>query len=75
MADDPIQLIMQRIRDAAPNAPGVSEFTSQVQAAVEGVFEQLQLVPRRELDTHLARLERLEQLVASLEKRLEELEG
>ena len=41
---------------------------------VEGFFSQLQLLPRRELEAHLTALAQMENTVAELERRINELE-
>lgn len=48
---------------------------SRMREVVEGFFEQFQLVPKREYDTHMATLEQLTNTVAKLEARIADLES
>jgi len=48
---------------------------SRMRPVLEGFFEQFQLVQKRDFETHLASVARLERQVADLERRILELEA
>lgn len=70
---NPLEALFSRIRanlgDLAPEPQ-----LDRLRPVLDGFFEQFQLVPRREYDTHLAALSRLEETVSRLEQRISELE-
>lgn len=71
--NNPLEALFSRIRatlgDLAPEP-----LFDRLRPVLDGFFDQFQLVPRREYDTHLAALSRLEETVSHLEQRISELE-
>ena len=71
---NPLEALFKRLRETLGElAP--DPLMSQMRPVVEGFFEQFQLVPKRDYDAHIGKLQRLEVTVADLEARIAELEA
>lgn len=72
-ARNPLESLLVRLRDTLADATP-EPLANRIRPVLEGFFEQFQLVPKREYDAQLAALTRLEQTVADLEARIDQLE-
>jgi uncharacterized protein HemX len=72
-APNPLEALLANLRDTLGDlAP--EPLLNRMKPALERFLEQFQLVPKREYDTHMAKLSQLEDTVAQLEVRIAELE-
>lgn len=71
---DFIERLQQRIGALLPSQ-SVDAVLEQARRTLRQGFEDFDLVPRRELEPHMATLEELRRTVEDLERRIRELEG
>ena len=72
-ARGPLESLLARLADSLGDlAP--EPLLNRMRPVMEGFFEQFQLVPKRDYETQVRALERLEARVAELEGRIAELE-
>lgn len=74
LISDFIERLQRQIGDLLPRG-SVDAVLDQARRALRQGFVDLELMPRRELDAHLAVLEELRKTVEDLERRIRELEG
>lgn len=76
--EDVITSFMERLRQqiqALLPEDSVNSVLEQARSALAQGFAEFELVPRRELDAHLAALQQLTQTIKDLEQRIAELEA
>jgi len=74
LISDFIERLQQQIGELLPRQ-SVDAVVEQARRTLRQGFVEFDLVPRRELDAHLASLEDLRRTVEDLERRIRELEG
>jgi BMFP domain-containing protein YqiC len=74
LISDFIERLQQQIGDLLPRR-SVDAVVEQARRTLRQGFVEFDLVPRPELDAHLAALEDLRRTVEDLERRIRELEG
>lgn len=71
--EQPLDTLLTRLREALGElAP--EPLLQRMKPVVESFLSQFQLVPKHEYDVHMKAIDRLEQTVAALEKRIDSLE-
>lgn len=74
LISDFVERLQQQIGDLLPGG-SAEAVLEQARRALQQGFADFDLVPRRELDAHLAVVEELRRTVEDLERRIRDLEG
>lgn len=72
-SERPLEDLFTRLSEALAGS-NPEHLTDRMRPVIESFFAQFELVPKRQFETHLATLTRLEEHIARLEARVAELE-
>ena len=73
VTEQPLDTLLTRLREALGELTP-EPLLQRMKPVVESFLSQFQLVPKHEYDAHMKAIDRLEQTVAALEKRIDSLE-